>query len=193
MKNSTRASALISILFAGALIAGCAENPQAKVPTNVGDQGAPPPQPVPTASNTVAPAPPPVDAVAPNKVFVIELDAAGRPLVDGETIEVKYDRMIFLRDSRMTPDCSNVTVSNLYMKAMGPVCQVGILPLEQGLKPGEQKTASWKVGSETRSFSFKILPTDGNKKAESAAEDDHASLWRHAKSWLQENVLLAMR
>jgi len=193
MMNSARASALMFVLMAFAMFAmGCTHAAEpAKSPTGVGGPvsgSPPPPQPTPVATKD-SPPPPPA-AVAPNKVFVIELDAAGRSVIEGETIEVKFDRMIFLRDSRMAADCSNVTVSNLFMRKMGSICQVGILPLEQGLKPGEQKTALWKVGEETRSFSFKVIPIDdAKKKAES--DDDQARLWRSAKGWFQQTILLA--
>lgn len=96
--------------------------------------------------------------------------------------------MVFLRDSRMSPDCGNVQVSNLYMKSMGSICQVGVLPLEQGLKPGASVKASWKVGSEIRSFTVKVTDL---KTAD--ADNDQVRLWRHARSWLQDKVLLALR
>jgi hypothetical protein len=69
--------------------------------------------------------------------------------------------MIFLSDMRMAPDCTNVQVTNLFMQGRGSICQVGILPIEQGLKPGAQRKATWRVGgAETRTFSFKVLPID---------------------------------
>lgn len=94
MTIQKRAAALISMLFAIAMFSmGCSKDAKpAKSATGVGTQGSesPPPQPAPTAASSDAPPPPqPAPAVNSSKMFVIELDAAGRPLVDGETIEVK--------------------------------------------------------------------------------------------------------
>jgi len=192
MTKTTRAMALISASLFVAAFVGCSENAKpAKSAANEGpapSSSAPPPPPAlpppsPSTASSDTPTAPP-----PKKVFVVELDASGTTLSDGVVIEVALDRMIFLRDSRMAPDCSNVQVTNLYMKSMGSICQVGFLPLEQGLKPGEQRDATWKVGSEQRSFKDKCLPAP--KKAD--ADDQDATFWRHAKAWLHENVL-AMR
>jgi len=194
MNSKTRAMALISATLFVAAFIGCSDN--AKPARTAADEGPAPsssaplpppalPPPAPSTASSDTPTAPP-----PKKVFVVELDASGTSLNDGVVIEVAYDRMIFLRDSRMAPDCSNVQVTNLYMKSMGSICQVGFLPLEQGFKPGDVKDATWKVGSEQRSFKVKVLPSPKTKKAET--DDEDATFWRHAKSWLHENVL-AMR
>lgn len=143
------------------LMMGCShEAKQAKVPTGVGKHQArtavKPTQLPQEAPTSVQPAPS-QEEVKYEKIFYIELSAMGRPVEEGEEFHVNYDRMIFLRDVRMAPDCSNVQANNLYVQSKGSICQVGILPLEQGFKPGSRKTATWRVGTETRTFSFEVV------------------------------------
>ena len=196
MARFSQASALVFVLLS-LVIAGCAEAVYvgpARAPTGVGWPSAAPPPPMPQMATVVVPAAPvapaPVSAQQPSssKQFTIDLDAAGRPLVEGEVVQVAYDRMIFLRDQRMAADCSNVQVTNLYKKQMGSICQIGVLPYEQGLKPGQTVSVSWTIGSETRKFLVKVLPIDSARTSDIVSPH---TLLQEARRWLRRATMMA--
>ena len=195
MARFSQASALVFVLLS-LVIAGCAEAVAvgpARAPTGVGWQTAQlPPSSVPTTTTVVVPpvVPATVSAQSPTsgRQFTIDLDAAGRPLVEGEVVAVEYDRMIFLRDARMSPDCSNVQVKNLYVKKMGATCQVGVLPFEQGLKPGQTVNATWQIGAETKKFVVKVIPIDSARTSDIVSPHP---LLHEARRWLRRATMMA--
>lgn len=99
-------------------------------------------------NDAAPPQPPDPDAqppsVRPPTVEVV-VEGVTRPLADGETLKIGPQRMLFFYSAAASPDCSNVQVSGLVSRSLAGLCQVAFLPLEQGVKPGQEREVSITV------------------------------------------------
>jgi len=94
------------------------------------------------------PQPPAPDAQQPSDqpaTVEVVVDGVTRPLADGETLKIGPQRMLFFYSNAASPDCSNVQVSGLLARSLAGLCQVAFLPLEQGVKPGQERDVSITV------------------------------------------------
>lgn len=94
------------------------------------------------------PQPPAPDAQQPSDqpaTVEVVVDGVTRPLADGETLKIGPQRMLFFYSTAASPDCSNVSVSGLLARSLAGLCQVAFLPLEQGVKPGQERDVSITV------------------------------------------------
>lgn len=99
-------------------------------------------------NDAAPPQPPAPDAQPPSAqppTVEVVVEGLTRPLAEGETLKIGPQRMLFFYSAAASPDCSNVQVSGLVSRSLAGLCQVAFLPLEQGVKPGQERDVSITV------------------------------------------------
>ena len=157
---------LFVCVFAFSALAGCAET-AARAPVTVTYNAAAPTATVassseaPSVSASTGAIPPAPTPLPPSAYASVEVELEGNTVQvkGGEVFSLDRKRMLFFYPKGALSDCANVAVQNLVKRPnIAGICQIGFMPIAQGLKQGDELDAGIAVSKGVPvTFKLKVL------------------------------------